>query len=154
SLGAALRRCRLRPPDLHRLLRRPAGDHGRRRRVPALRHQRQRWTWTSRRVHRLHAILLGRWVMGRSGARGPCTVAICALLGIALPSVAAATTTRVYTLGVMNRFIVDDANKWLYPQAILRYGNMFYLELFGSNPSRTTAAPGSERVTNTGQPAP
>jgi hypothetical protein len=54
----------------------------------------------------------------------------------------------VYTLGVMNRFIIDDANKWLYPHMIANFGNLFYLELFGSGPSRSTAAPGSQRLAN------
>jgi hypothetical protein len=83
--------------------------------------------------------------MGRS--RLAIAAAVTAL--IALPNNADATTTRIYTLGAMNRFIVDDANKWLYPQAIIKYGNLFYLELFGSQPSRSTAAPGSERTMNT-----
>jgi YD repeat-containing protein len=42
------------------------------------------------------------------------------------------TETRVYTLGVMNRFVLDDANRWLHPHAITKYGNLFYLELFGA----------------------
>jgi hypothetical protein len=92
--------------------------------------------------------------MGRSEARGLFAITACALTGIALPNNAEATTTRIYTLGVMNRFIVDDANKWLYPQAILKYGNLFYIDLFGSDPSRAATAPGSERSANVMQQGP
>jgi hypothetical protein len=61
------------------------------------------------------------------------------------PTLAQATSTRVYTLGAMNRFILDDTNRWLYPQAITRYGNLFYLEMFGTKPSQDASAPGSLR---------
>src|SRR5437762_122795 len=77
---------------------------------------------------------------------GRLAIAACALsVAVALPGKAQATSTRIYTLGVMNRFIVDDANKWLYPQLITKYGNLFYIELFGSGPSRAFTAPTSER---------
>lgn len=58
---------------------------------------------------------------------------------------AEATTTRIYTLGAMNRFILDDTNRWLYPHIITKYGNLFYVELFGAAPSQNTSAPGSNR---------
>lgn len=58
---------------------------------------------------------------------------------------AEATTTRVYTLGAMNRYILDDTNRWLYPHVITKYGNLFYVELFGSANSQNTSAPGSNR---------
>jgi hypothetical protein len=78
------------------------------------------------------------------------TVAAGALLVTAsFPQAAHATSTRAYTLGVMNRFIIDDANRWLYPHTIANFGSLFYVELFGTAPSRATAAPGSQRVTNT-----
>lgn len=64
---------------------------------------------------------------------------------LAAPSLATATTTRVYTLGGMNRFIVDDTNRWLYPHTITKYGNLFYVELFGAEPSQNFSAPGSLR---------
>lgn len=64
---------------------------------------------------------------------------------VAAPKHAAATTTRVYTLGAMNRFIIDDTNRWLYPHMITKYKNLFYLELFGSDPSRLFSAPTSNR---------
>lgn len=70
-------------------------------------------------------------------------IAMGATLGLARP--AEATTTRVYTLGAMNRFILDDTNRWLYPHIITKYGNLFYVELFGSSPSRSTSAPTSNR---------
>jgi hypothetical protein len=60
---------------------------------------------------------------------------------------AEASSTRIYTLGAMNRFIVDDTNKWLYPQLITKYGDLFYLELFGTGVSRAFATPGSNRTT-------
>src|SRR5687768_12386278 len=61
------------------------------------------------------------------------------------PKNAAATTTRTYTLGAMNRFIIDDTNRWLYPHMITKFKSLFYVELFGSNPSRLFSAPGSNR---------
>lgn len=75
------------------------------------------------------------------------TTGALALLSAAVlwPSVAQATTTRIYTLGAMNRFIIDDSNRWLYPHMITKFGNLFYVELFGGSPSQTTSAPGSNR---------
>jgi hypothetical protein len=71
---------------------------------------------------------------------------VVAILGsIVLPKVAEATTTRVYTLGAMNRFVIDDTNRWLYPHMITKYKSLFYVELFGSNPSRLFSAPTSNR---------
>ncbi len=61
------------------------------------------------------------------------------------PRPAQATVTRVYTLGGMNRFILDDANRFIYPHAISRYSNLFYVDLFGAQPSRSFSAPGSRR---------
>jgi hypothetical protein len=61
---------------------------------------------------------------------------------------ASATTTRVWTLGGMNRFILDDANRWLFPHVITKYGDLFYLELFGANDSISATAPTSERGMN------
>jgi len=87
-----------------------------------------------------------RWV-GRSA---------CALLAAGLsfaPQAARATTTRVWTLGAMNRFILDDANRWLYPHTIAQFGNLFYIELFGLGDSLGTAAPGSERTNGRDAPA-
>lgn len=66
-----------------------------------------------------------------------------------VPKAASATSTRAYTLGVMNRFIIDDSNKWLYPQSIANFGSLFYIELFGTGPTRGRAAPGSQRLANT-----
>lgn len=65
---------------------------------------------------------------------------------------AEATTTRVYTLGVMNRFVLDDTNRWLYPHIITKYGSLFYLELFGAAPSEGASAPGSLRQTASAAP--
>lgn len=79
------------------------------------------------------------------------TMGVLGALALA-PYTAHASSTRAYTLGVMNRFIIDDSNKWLYPQTIANFGSLFYIELFGTGPTRTTVAPGSERLTNT--PAP
>lgn len=74
------------------------------------------------------------------------TGAVALLTAVTLwPAAASATTTRVYTLGAMNRFIVDDSNRWLYPHMITKFGNLFYVELFGGSPSQTTSAPGSNR---------
>ena len=42
---------------------------------------------------------------------------------------AAAWETRVLTLGDQNRFVEDDANIWLYPQKVMRYGDRLYLDL-------------------------
>ncbi|MBI2375889.1 MAG: hypothetical protein HYV07_17990 [Deltaproteobacteria bacterium] len=69
-------------------------------------------------------------------------------LGALAASPAQATTTRVYTLGAMNRFVIDDANRWLWPHTALDYSNLFYLELFGSGPSDGFAAPTSKRGAN------
>jgi hypothetical protein len=94
--------------------------------------------------------------VGRSRGLNRTIGAIAALgtaLAIATPREAQATSTRIYTLGVMNRFIIDDSNKWLYPHIITKYGNLFYLELFGTGPSRAFSAPTSERQANV-PPAP
>ncbi len=64
----------------------------------------------------------------------------------ATPRTAHATASRVWTLGVMNRFILDDANKWMYPHTIAKFGNLFYLELFGIDDSIAAAAPDSNRL--------
>ncbi len=85
------------------------------------------------------------------GVSGITAVALATALGVVgAPQQAEATTTRVYTLGGMNRFVLDDTNRWLYPHIITKYGNLFYLELYGSGPSAGTTAPGSNRgaVTN------
>ncbi len=81
----------------------------------------------------------------RSRMRGLGAVLVLALGAATVPKTAGATTTRVYTLGAMNRFIIDDTNRWLYPHMITKYKSLFYVELFGSNPSRLFSAPGSER---------
>jgi hypothetical protein len=72
-------------------------------------------------------------------------VILVALGAAALPNSARATTTRAYTLGAMNRFVIDDTNRWLYPHMITKFKSLFYIELFGSNPSRLFSAPGSNR---------
>ncbi len=64
------------------------------------------------------------------------------------PTPAHATSGRVWTLGVMNRFIEDDANRWLYPHTITKYGNLFYLELYGLADSIAATAPTSNRGAN------
>lgn len=64
------------------------------------------------------------------------------------PAPAEATNTRVFTLGTMNRFIIDDANRWLYPHVITRYGHLFYVELFGTAPSASEPGDDSLRATN------
>ena len=58
---------------------------------------------------------------------------------------AEATGNRVWTLGGMNRFVEDDANRWLYPHTIKNYSNLFYLEMFGLGDSIGAVAPGSLR---------
>lgn len=63
-----------------------------------------------------------------------------------VPGRAEATNTRVWTLGVMNRFVLDDANRWLYPHVITKYGNLFYVELYGYGDSLGVAAPDSQRL--------
>jgi len=63
----------------------------------------------------------------------------------AMPQSAEATGNRVWTLGVMNRFIEDDANRVLYPHTISKYGNLFYLELYGMGGSLAATAPTSMR---------
>jgi hypothetical protein len=68
-----------------------------------------------------------------------------ALGAAAVSRSASATTTRTYTLGAMNRFIIDDTNRWLYPHMITKFKSLFYIELFGSDPSRLFSAPGSAR---------
>ena len=63
-------------------------------------------------------------------------IGLAALSAVTLaPAITEATTTRIYTLGVSNRFVLDDANRWLYPHMITRYGNIFYVELFGGESS-------------------
>ena len=59
---------------------------------------------------------------------------------------AEATGNRVWTLGGMNRFIEDDANRWLYPHTISNYSNLFYLEMYGLADSAVAVAPGSLRT--------
>lgn len=90
---------------------------------------------------------MGSWGRDLGSKRVVKAALACAAMSVALavPQRAQATSTRVYTLGVMNRFIIDDANKWLYPQVITKYGNLFYVEMFGTGPSRSFTAPGSER---------
>jgi hypothetical protein len=46
----------------------------------------------------------------------------------------------------MNRFILDDANRWIFPHVITSYTNLFYIDLFGAEASRSVAAPGSNRL--------
>lgn len=72
---------------------------------------------------------------------------------VALPRPAEATSTRVWTLGGMNRFILDDANRFLYPHMITKYGNLFYLELFGLSDSIGANAPTSLRMRDSGSGA-
>ena len=45
-----------------------------------------------------------------------------------LTSVAFATNTRVMSMGDVNNVVRDDANIWLYPQTLLKYGGLFTLE--------------------------
>lgn len=90
-------------------------------------------------------------VRGSRAAWGA-TIALLCCLFVARP--ADATSTRIYTLGVMNRFVLDDANKWLYPHVITQYGSLFYLELFGTGPTRAFSAPGSGRGGATAGPPP
>lgn len=57
-------------------------------------------------------------------------ISLSALLGLILLSGSAfAWETRVLTLGDQNRWVQDDANIWLYPQRVLRYGDRLYLDL-------------------------
>ncbi len=57
-------------------------------------------------------------------------ITVVSMAGVLLVSgSAAAWETRVLTLGDQNRFIEDDANIWLYPQKLLKYGDRFYLDL-------------------------
>jgi len=42
---------------------------------------------------------------------------------------AGAWETRVLTLGDQNRFIQDDANIWIYPHTMVKYGDRLYLDL-------------------------
>ncbi|MEN1728143.1 MAG: hypothetical protein AAGJ52_06855 [Pseudomonadota bacterium] len=39
------------------------------------------------------------------------------------------SSSRLQVGGFVNRLIVDDSNRWLYPSNITRYGNLFYLDL-------------------------
>jgi len=58
-------------------------------------------------------------------------ISLCALLGLILFSGSAfAWETRVLTLGDQNRWVQDDANIWLYPQRVLKYGDRLYLDLW------------------------
>jgi len=85
----------------------------------------------------------------RIGTVAALTVATTFGVMVGAPQKAEATTTRIYTLGSMNRFILDDTNRWLYPHTITKYGNLFYLELFGSAPSQGSSAPTSNRQAST-----
>ena len=87
---------------------------------------------------------------GRSAAsalrRGLAGVGAALALTLAIaPSPAHATGTRAWNLGVMNRFILDDANRWLFPHTITKYGNLFYIELYGLSDSFGSTAPTSMR---------
>jgi hypothetical protein len=53
-----------------------------------------------------------------------------------------ATTTRTNCLSLTNRFIVSDAHGWLYPHRLTKYGNLFYLELFGAGGNADTPVAG------------
>lgn len=59
---------------------------------------------------------------------------------------AEATVTRIYTLGGMNRFILDDANRWIFPHVIGSYSNLFYIDLFGAEASRSFENPAAGRL--------
>lgn len=72
-------------------------------------------------------------------------VAVAALIAGLAPTSASATGTRAWNLGVMNRYILDDANRWLYPHAITKYGSLFYIELYGLGDSIAATAPTSMR---------
>ena len=63
------------------------------------------------------------------GSRFAATALALGLIGAS--ATAEATSGRVWTLGNRNRFIQDDANRWIYPHTITKYGNLFYLELYG-----------------------
>jgi hypothetical protein len=76
-------------------------------------------------------------------------LAIAAATALLSPSSAQATTTRVWTLGVMNRYILDDANRWLFPHMITKFGNLFYIELYGAQDSFAEFAPTSMRSRDT-----
>jgi len=67
------------------------------------------------------------------------------LAAVFAPAPASATGTRAWNLGVMNRFILDDANRWLFPHTITKYGSLFYIELYGLNDSNASTAPTSMR---------
>jgi hypothetical protein len=71
------------------------------------------------------------------------TVALFALL---FPAVAAATSTRVSSLGQLNRFVADDANMFKYPNTIDRYGHLFVLDYVGAG---VDTAAGFENIQNT-----
>lgn len=87
-----------------------------------------------------------RLVRGRLGGALTAFAVSLGLLGTLAPRAAEATNTRVWTLGVMNRFIVDDANRWLYPHMITKFGNLFYIELYGAQDSIGSTAPTSQRA--------
>lgn len=91
-----------------------------------------------------------RTTLGAHALRATAVAASGALaLALLAPGRAEATTTRVWTLGGMNRFVMDDANRWLYPHTITKYGNLFYLELYGAKDSYDFTAPGSLRARDT-----
>lgn len=51
------------------------------------------------------------------------------------------TDTRAFRGAVVNRFLVDPQNRWLYPHPITKYGELFYLELFGANSIAVAGTP-------------
>lgn len=89
----------------------------------------------------------------RAGLRAFAAVLTIGVGLTAVPEHAEATSGRVWTLGVMNRFIQDDANRWLYPHTIKNYGNLFYIELYGLQDSIGATAPTSLRGGNDRAPA-
>ncbi len=83
---------------------------------------------------------------GASGLRsGLAAMGLTLAMTAAVATPAHATGTRAWNLGVMNRFILDDANRWLFPHAITKYGNLFYIELYGLEDSQGATAPTSMR---------
>ena len=58
----------------------------------------------------------------------PRTFAAAALV-LLVSGTAGAWETRVLTLGDQNRFIQDDANIWIYPHTMVKYGDRLYLDL-------------------------
>lgn len=49
-------------------------------------------------------------------------------LMVVLSGMAFATQTRVETMGMVNNIVIDDANIWLYPQTVVKYGGLFTVE--------------------------